>query len=37
MLGALVVILVAGAGALLASYTMWRAASRSGLWSPIPA
>ncbi len=35
MIGALVVIAVAGAGAVLASYTMWRAASRSALWSLI--
>ncbi len=31
----LVVVSVAGAGALVASYVMWRASNRSGLWSLI--
>jgi hypothetical protein len=35
VLWTLVVVAVAGAGALLASYVMWRTASRSGLWSLI--
>jgi len=33
--GAVSVIALAAAGALVASYIMWRASSRSGLWSLI--